>query len=165
MKQAKVNERITAHRVILISSDGRNLGEMLRTSALDIAKKDGFDLVEVSSGTIPTCKIVDYGKMLYEKSKQERHQHHAPVLKEIRFTYNTDPHDIDIKKRKITEFLSKGHSVLVAMKVRGRERYVNRGAAKERFTSLVKEFSPALRPGDISENEEGYSMTLRPASK
>jgi translation initiation factor IF-3 len=160
MKNARINERITAHRVILITPDGTNKGEMLKFAALDLARRDGLDLVEVSNAPIPVCKIMDYGKVQFEKQKSEKKQSHAPSMKEIRFGYKTDPHDLDIKRRKISEFLTKGHKVLVMMEVKGRERYVDRGAAKEKFITFVKEFNPNLRVADVSENEKGYNSLV-----
>ena len=163
MKNVKVNDRIIAHRVILIASDGSNRGEILKVAALDMARKEGFDLVEVSPGPIPVCKIMDYGKVQYEKQKAEKHQSHGLAQKEMRFAYKTDVHDLDIKKRKITEFLTKGHKVLISMLVKGRERYVDRGAAKEKFIGFVKEFNPNLRVSDVSENEKGYNTLVSPS--
>lgn len=163
MKTQRVNERISAYRVVLILSDGQNKGEMLKSAALDMARRDGLDLVEVSPGPVPVCKIIDFGKMLYERSKKEKKQH-TPVVKEIRMKYATGDHDLDIKKKKITEFLEDGHKVLVFMKLSGRERYVGQGStAKEKFISLVKQFSPTLKMSDIQESEKGLSCMLHPS--
>ena len=163
MKNARVNERITAHRVVLISSDGVNRGEILRLAAIEQARKEGLDLVEVSPGPVPVCKIMDFGKVQYDKQKAEKHQSHAASQKEMRFDYKTESHDLEIKKRKIVEFLAKGHKVLVFMAIKGRERYVGRGAAKDKFIGFVKEFYPNLRVSDVSENEKGYSTLVSPS--
>jgi translation initiation factor IF-3 len=165
MKNARINERITSHRIVLIAPDGTKKGEMLKESALVQARQMGLDLVEVGNGPIPVCKIMDYGKVQYEKQKAERHQNHAPVMKEMRFAYKTESHDLEIKSRKIGEFLAKGHKVLVVMEVRGRERYVDRGAAKEKFIAFVKQFNPNFRVGDVSENERGYNTLVTPSGK
>jgi translation initiation factor IF-3 len=163
MKNARINERIGAHRVVLIDKDGTNKGEILKFAALEMARKDGLDLVEVSIAPVPVCKIMDYGKVQYEKQKSEKNQSHAPCMKEMRFAYKTETHDLEIKTRKITEFLAKGHKVLVAMTVKGRERYVDRGAAKQKFITFVRQFNPALRVSDVSENEKGYNTIVSPS--
>jgi translation initiation factor IF-3 len=165
VKSPRINEKITAHRIILINAEGQNKGEILKMAALEQARRENLDLVEVAEAPVPVCKLMDYGKVLYEKAKQERHQKPAPDMKEIRFHYNTDPHDIEIKKRKIQEFLAKGHKVLIAMEVKGREKGALRSVAKEKFVSLVVAFSPETTLNDIKEYDKGYSFLLHPRSK
>jgi len=62
MKITRINEKIPAYRVILIAQDGTNRGEILKTAALDIARQEGLDLVEVGDGPVPVCKLMDYGR-------------------------------------------------------------------------------------------------------
>jgi translation initiation factor IF-3 len=162
MRDSKINERISAHRVVLILPDGTNKGEMLKFAAIDFARQQGMDLVEVSTGPIPTCRIMDYGKVRYQKAKRDRQKSHAPSNKEVRFSYLTEDHDIGIKRRKVTEFLADGHKVLIFMAVRGRERYVGDKSAQEKFASFVREFAPTLKATDIQENGKGYSFVVHP---
>lgn len=162
MNRAKINERITAGRVILINEEGVNQGEMPKYMAVNLAKEAGLDLVEVSPGIIPTCKLLDYGKLQYQKSKAEKHQKHAPTLKEVRISYTIGEHDLEIKKKKIKEFLDGGHKVLFAMQVKGREKYVAGQAAKEKFISVVKDISPNAKLFDISTNDKGWNIVLHP---
>jgi translation initiation factor IF-3 len=166
MKRARINEGISAYRIKLILPDGTNKGEMIKTAALEMARRDGLDLVEVAPGAIPVCKIMDYGKVLYEQKKLARHNaKHRPSIKEIRIKYGTEVHDVEIKKKKISEFLADGHDVLLSMKLSGREKYVAGGsAAKDRFIQLVKEFSPSFRASDIQETGRGFSYLLRHSS-
>lgn len=161
----RINERIPAHRVRLILPNGENKGEMLKSAAIELARQYGLDLVEMAPGTVPVCKIIDYGKLMYDRSKAERHQQHQPSLKEMRIGYNIGDHDLEIKKRKIQEFLAGGHKVLFSMQVRGREKFVARGAAKEKFVSIVQSLVPTAKPSDIQDNGGGYSITLHPQSK
>ncbi len=162
-KTARINERISAHRVRLILADGENKGEMLKFAALALAKEQGLDLVEVSPGPIPVCRIADFGKMQYEKSKTQRHQAHAPCLKEMRFNYNCGEHDLEIKKRKIKEFLDDGHKVSVALILKGREKYAFRQPAKEKFIKVVTDLVPTIKPSDIKDSGNGYSVLLDPS--
>lgn len=164
--QVRINERITAYRVMLILPDGTNKGEMLRVAAIELARQDGLDLVEVSGGATPVCKIMDYGKMLYEQKKREKHNvRHSDTGKEIRFKFNTGEHDLQIKKNKVKEFLQDGHKVLIAMHLSGREKYVAKGtAARDKFLAIVKEFSPQVKPSDIKEAGKGFSFVLYPSS-
>lgn len=160
MHNVRTNGRIIASQVRLIDKDGNNVGQISKFKALDLAKQDGLDLVEVGPGVIPVCKILDYGKYCYNKSKQERHHKHAPVLKEIWMKYNTGVHDIGIKTKKIKEFLETGHKVLFGMKLTGREKSMV--GTKERFYEIVKELSPDVKLSDINENSGTITITLHP---
>ena len=162
MKKFRTNERISAYRIKLILSDGENKGEMLKSAALDMAKREGLDLVEVSTGTIPVCKIMDYGKMLYDQSKAERHQAKAPVTKEIKVRYNIGDHDLQVKNKKIEELLADGHKVIFTMEVKGREKYLAGNAAKEKFNTIVKDFFSAYKTSDILDSGGSYKVTVHP---
>lgn len=166
MKNVRVNERITNYRVILILPDGTNKGEMLRAAALEMARSQGLDLVEVSPGPIPTCRAMDYGKMLYEKKKREKGHQHAPDLKEMKLKFNIGEHDLAIKTKKIKEFLEGGHKVAITMRLSGRERYVGQGTvAREKFLAIVKELNPAVNPKDVKESGSGFTYLLSPSGK
>lgn len=165
MKKFLVNERIRAHRVKLILSNGENKGEMLKFAALDMAKAEGLDLVEVSPGAVPVCKILDYGKMLYEQSKAERHQKQAPSLKEIKVNYMTEDHDLEIKKRKCIELLDAGHKVVFTMQLKGREKYIVGSAAKEKFKALVSDYFGAFKTSDIQDGGNSLKVTVTPSTK
>ena len=92
-----------------------------------MARDAGLDLVEVSPNSEPpVCKIMDYGKWVYEQKRKVREghkksQHHSTTLKEIRIRPETDKHDLDIKVNHAREFLQKGHKVQFTMFFRGRE--------------------------------------------
>jgi translation initiation factor IF-3 len=159
MNQQRINERISAHKVILISSEGDNKGEVIKTYALEMARNAGLDLVEVAPGPIPVCKIADYGKIRYEQQKKKKHQH-APAPKEIRIGYSTGEGDLQRQIKRAKEFLSEGHRVTFQMLVKGRERYISGGVAKDKFTTIVKQLNPASTPTDIQENARGYIVVL-----
>lgn len=93
--------------------------------ALDIARDRNLDLVEVSpNANPPVCKLMDYGRFKYEQAKREneaRKNQKTITLKDIRLSPRTDEHDIDVKTRKILEFLAEGDRVRVSVKFRGAE--------------------------------------------
>lgn len=163
MNRMRVNERIAATRLMLILSNGQNNGETPRAVALDMARREGLDLVEVSPGTIPVCKICDFGKLQYEKSKQEKHHSHAPTMKEIRVSYLMGDHDLERQKAKAKDFLSHGHKVMLVMKAKGREKFCGHGAARDKFVALVQELVPTARITDLQESSKGYSYLLYPS--
>ena len=99
------------------------MGVMPPMRALDIARDRNLDLVEVSPNAVPpVCKIMDYGKHKYEQAKKEneaRKKQKTITLKEIRMRPRTDDHDVDVKTRKIQEFLADGDKVRVSVQFRG----------------------------------------------
>ncbi len=101
------------------------IGIMPPSRALDIARERNLDMVEVSPNAVPpVVRLMDYGKYKYEQAKREseaRKNQKAVTLKEIRLHPRTDEHDIDVKTRKIQEFLAEGDKVRVSVQFRGAE--------------------------------------------
>lgn len=120
-----MNERIRAREVRLIDENGEMIGVMPPVRALDIARERNLDLVEVSpNATPPVCKLMDYGRFKYEQAKKEneaRKNQKTITLKEIRMRPRTDDHDVEVKTRKIQEFLAEGDKVRVSVQFRGAE--------------------------------------------
>lgn len=109
----------------VIGEDGNQLGVLSRTEALNAAKEQGLDLVEISpEASPPVAKIVDWGKYNYQRTKQlQKNKRNAKAvdLKQMRFGLKIGDHDLGVKMRKITEFLEEGHKVKIAVIYRGRE--------------------------------------------
>jgi len=122
-KYLRRNERIRAPEVRVIGPDGKNYGTMAPREAVKIARQAGLDLIEVSpTARPPVCRILDYGKFLYEESKKKKDSHQASgKLKEIKFRVRIDPHDFETKLRRAEEFLNDGNKVKVTLTFRGRE--------------------------------------------
>ena len=109
----------------MIDDEGNQLGIMTPFDALKIARERTLDLVEVSpTAQPPVCRIMDYGKYLYQQEKREReakkHQHQI-VVKEVKFRINVDDHDYDTKKNHVLRFLAEGDKVKATIFFRGRE--------------------------------------------
>jgi translation initiation factor IF-3 len=101
------------------------LGVMPPYEALKLARERGLDLVEVSPSAVPpVCKIMDYGRFMYQENKkaheQRKHQK-GIVLKEVKFRPSTAEHDYQVRLRKIIEFLADGNKVKAMVFHRGRE--------------------------------------------
>jgi len=121
-RQFRVNEQIRAREVLLIDSDGRNLGVTPLDRALELARERGLDLVEVAPEANPVvCKIVDYGKYRYQLEKREKKQKKPSRLKEVKFTIQTGEHDFQTKLSRIREFLEHGDKVRVTIFFKGRQ--------------------------------------------
>jgi translation initiation factor IF-3 len=116
---------IRASQVRLISGDGTQLGVMATRDAMDVAVKEGLDLVEVApNADPPVCRIMDYGKFKYEASKKEqeaRKKTKAFQLKEIKLRPHTDEHDLNTKINSLRKFLEKKNRVKLTLMYRGRE--------------------------------------------
>jgi len=121
----RVNESINSESIRVIAPDGSQLGIMTVPAALGAAREHGMDLVEVSpKSTPPVCRIMEYGKYKYEKSKREsiaKKKQTTIVVKEIKFRPKTDEHDYQFKVRHIKKFLEAKNKVKVVIRFRGRE--------------------------------------------
>lgn len=121
-REFRVNEEIRSREVLLIDTDGRNLGVTPVDRALALAREKGLDLVEVAPEANPVvCKIVNFGKYRYQLEKREKKQQKPARLKEVKFTIQTGEHDFQTKLSRIREFLNDGHKVRVSVFFKGRQ--------------------------------------------
>ncbi|MBE9541376.1 MAG: translation initiation factor IF-3 [Proteobacteria bacterium] len=112
-----------ATTVRLISVDGKQIGIVPLSKALLAAKENNLDLVEVSpNAEHPVCRIMDYGKIRYEKTKKGKTKTRTSHLKEIKLRPLIAEHDVGVKIKNIRKFLLQGDKVRVHMVFRGRER-------------------------------------------
>jgi translation initiation factor IF-3 len=121
----KVNRQITAQRVKIVNEDGTMLGEFHIKEAMRMARKKELDLVEVApNAKPPVCRLMDFGRYLYEKKRQEResrkHQHRT-TARGMRFSLKISEHDYQVKLNKVKEFLLDGDRVKISLRLRGRE--------------------------------------------
>ena len=123
--QTRINKRIVAREIRVISADGEQLGILATEDALAVAEEQGMDLVEVSAESRPpVCRIMDYGKYKYtQKKKQQSAKKRASSqsLKEVKLRPKTEEHDYQFKLKHITRFLLEGNKAKVTIRFRGRE--------------------------------------------
>jgi translation initiation factor IF-3 len=118
------NHRIKVPQVRVISPEGKQLGILDTPKAVNLALEVGLDLVEVAPNAtpVPVCRIMDFGKYVYEESKKHSHaKSTASKIKEIEFTARIAPNDFNTKLRHAEEFLAHGNKVKLRLKFRGRE--------------------------------------------
>ena len=124
-KGPKTNERIRALEVQVISSEGKNLGTLAIRKAIEIAKAEGLDLIEISpNANPPVCKIIDIGKYRYDlqkKASKAKKKQKVVNLKEIKLRPVTETHDYNFKIKHAQKFLSKGDKVKFTIRFKGRE--------------------------------------------
>tara|TARA_A100001011_G_scaffold48643_1_gene46271 strand:+ start:10684 stop:11229 length:546 start_codon:yes stop_codon:yes gene_type:complete len=121
----RVNEKIRALDVQVIGSDGNNLGVLTLKKAIEIAKDESLDLIEISPNTNPpVCKIMDIGKYKYDLQKKAslaKKKQKVVSLKELKMRPGTEIHDYNFKLKNAKKFLVKGDKVKFTVKFKGRE--------------------------------------------
>ena len=121
----KANERIRALDVQVIGSDGGNIGTLPLNKAIELAKQEGLDLIEISpNANPPVCKIMDMGKYKYDLQKKAniaKKKQKTVALKEIKLRPGTDTHDYNFKIKNAKKFITKGDKVKFTVKFKGRE--------------------------------------------
>ena len=121
----KINERIRAPEVQVINSEGKNLGTLSTRKAIEIAREEGLDLIEISpNANPPVCKIIDVGKYKYnmqKKANKAKKKQKIVNLKEIKLRPGTEIHDYNFKIKNANKFLKKGDKVKFTVRFKGRE--------------------------------------------
>ena len=141
-----VNETIPFQQVLVIDQNGESLGVLPRKQALALAEKAGLDLYCVSPNACPAvCKIVNFGKLKFDRQKKEREAHKnqsSVVIKEMRFTPMTSTHDLETKANQCIKFLEKNMKIKVSVFMKGR--MVTKVEAGEailnKFIDLLKDY-------------------------
>jgi translation initiation factor IF-3 len=156
----RVNGGIRADKIRLVDDANNQVGIVTRDEALSRAQEAGLDLVEVAPNSEPpVCRIMDYGKWLYQQKRRVREAHKKtthPVatLKEIRLRPETDKHDLEVKVKHAREFLSKGHRVQLSLFFRGRQML-----HKEQGYDMLNQIMGSLQ--DVAKVERPSAMTGR----
>jgi len=150
-----------------VDDEGKQLGIMPPYEAIKIARERGLDLVEVSpTANPPVCRIINYGKYLYQQSKREheaRKHQRSIELKEVKFRPRTGAHDFDTKRNQIAGFLEEGSKVKATIMFRGRE-MAHRNLGWEMMDRLVKDLGE-LVVVEIRPRQEGPNLTAILAPK
>jgi len=121
----RANDRIRSLDVQVIGSDGANMGILPLKKAIELAKQEDLDLIEISpNANPPVCKIMDMGKYKYDlqkKANQAKKKQKIVSLKEIKLRPGTEIHDYNFKIKNAKKFISKGDKVKFTIKFKGRE--------------------------------------------
>lgn len=124
-KQTRLNEDITAAQVRLIGKEGEQIGVVPIEQAQQLALEAELDLVEiVPTADPPVCRVMNYGKFLFEESKKRhsaKKKQKQIQIKEVKFRPGTEEGDYQVKLRNLTRFLSEGDKAKVTLRYRGRE--------------------------------------------
>lgn len=156
----RINRQILSKQIRVIDDQGNNLGVLAFAQGLEIAEKAGMDLIEISpNANPPVCKVMEYGKFLYEQKKAVKPQKN-PEQKEFRFNVNIDPHDLATKTSQMRKLLEKGHPIHVVVRYHGREI-----AHKDTGYEVVNDLKASLKEFPFSEvklEEKQLVTNIRP---
>jgi translation initiation factor IF-3 len=160
--ETRINDRIRARQVRLIGSDGTQYGVKALPEALQIAREQGLDLVEVAAAADPpVCKIMDHGKYKYEQDqrrKESKRKASNVVIKEMKFRPKIDGHDYTTKMKHVERFLEEGSKVKLTIMFRGRE--MAHPELGRRILERVAEQVGELAIIESSPKLDGRNMTM-----
>jgi len=155
-----INQHIRAENVQLITQDGENIGVISRNQALRQAEEAGLDLVLISQAGkegIPVVKIMDFGKVLYEKKKKsiEAKKHQKVIqVKEIKMNPKIGEHDYQTKIKQAVQFLTSGKRVKITLSFKGREMTTKEVRGAELFAKIEKSFEEQDWATDLAQEQD-----------
>lgn len=156
----RTNERIRVPAVRVVTEDGEALGVMDTRDAVQRARADGLDLVEIApNAKPPVCRIIDYGKFLYEEKKKAHEQKKKQVtvtVKEIKFRPATDEHDYEYRKENARKWIDGGDKVRATISFRGRE--MSHRELGSKILAKLREDLADVADVEVMPKMEGYQM-------
>lgn len=148
----RINNQIRSREVRVVGPDGKNLGIMLTVDAIKKAKEVNLDLIEISStNNPPIAKITDYGKFQYEQKKKtnaSKLKTHKTETKVIQIKIGTGEHDLNLKAKRISEWIKEGNRVKLDLFLIGRSKYMEFNFLKERLERILKLISEEYKIAD-----------------
>jgi translation initiation factor IF-3 len=164
-KLMPVNHQIRAREVRVIDEDGEQLGTLLTSKALQMARERELDLLMVAPNSQPpVCRLVDYGKYKYEQIKKDKkvRKGQKGLLREVRLRPKIEEHDLQAKITKTRELLAEGNKVKITVRFRGREIvYPELGwQVLKRVAEALKD--EAVASSQPSKDARNIALTLAP---
>jgi len=165
LKRLRINNQIKAVEVQVIDELGKQLGPMKTFDALKLAREKDLDLAEVDPNMQPPiAKIMDYGKYIYRKERQEKKS--GPKQKEqerktVRVGFKTGIHDLEFKAKQIGEFLNEGNIVKIELTLRGREKALAQ-LGREKLNNFIKFIKEEYTVQEIIKRSPfGWTTTIK----
>lgn len=163
----RFNNEIRASELRVIGSAGENLGIKPLGEALELAHKEGLDLIEIApTAKPPVARIMDRGKYQYQFEKEARKSRKKAKeieIKGIRVRLGTGTHDIIRKAKKAEEFLRSGDRVQVQLTLRGREKYLDKKFIRERLNKILEAVTVSFKiTEEPKKSPRGLIITIEP---
>ena len=160
----RFNEKINVKEVRVIDDTGANLGVLLTTEALRIAKEKGLDLVEISPMTNPpVAKIISFDKYRYQeekKWKKQRSMQKTQEMKQVQISVREAEHDLGVKAARVNKFLDEGHKVEILLNLKGREK-AHQDLAKQKLRDFMKIVNPEHKVlADVKWTGRGFNAQI-----
>ena len=150
--------------VLVLDSEGTNLGRMPYADAKSLAQDRDLDLVQIDKGNkVQVFKIMNYGKYKYDKKKHKQKKTTSPT-KEMSFKLRIDPHDQEIKINRIKHFLQKGSDVKITVTLKGREKAAPQ-FAHEKLDEIIAELKECAIPLQRRSSHFSVSTMIRPCQE
>lgn len=166
--RTRINHQIRAPELRVIGPQGENFGVISVSEALKRAGEAGLDLIEISpSATPPVAKIADYGRFQYEQNKKARSakaKTQRVEIKTIQVKIGTSEHDLGLKAKRVSEWLTEGHRVKVDLYLTGRSKYMEFKFLQERLGRILKLIAVAYKVTEpVRKGLKGLSMVIEKA--
>ena len=163
--EVRINHRIKAPELRVIGSDGKNLGVLSLEAALKAAAEEGSDLIEISPMAVPpVAKIMDYGKFQYAENKKQKAAKakvHTVEVKNIQIKIGTSEHDLGLKAKRVSEWLTEGNRVKIDLFLTGRSKYMEFKFLKERLERILKLVPVAYKVADpVKKGMKGLTVII-----
>lgn len=163
--RVKINHQIKAPEVRVITAEGENLGVMSTAKAIEEAHNRGLDLIEISPNAVPPiAKIMDYGKYQYDEKKKQKESKariQTSELKIIQVKIGTGEHDLELKAKKVSEWLAEGNRIKIDLFLIGRSKYMDINFLKERLGRLLKLITVEYRVSqDVVKGPKGLTIVV-----
>ena len=164
-ERVRINHFIKAPELRVIGALGENLGVISLAKALEEAKIAGLDLIEISPSALPpVAKIADFGKYQYEQNKKlkaAKARIHNVEIKSVQIKIGTGEHDLELKAKKTSEWLSEGHRVKIELFLSGRAKYMELPFLKERLARIMKLLTVEYKIAeDIKKGPKGLTIVV-----
>ena len=164
-KRIFINNQIRAREVRLIGQNGKQLGIFDLEKAVQKAKEQGLDLILITCKTKPpVCRIMDYGKYIYQQQKKEKGQKTAKggELKNLRLSFAISEHDLETRLKTAEKFLNKNYKVRIEMVLRGRQKAFFSYAREKvnKFLELLNQSIPIKVEAGLKRQARGLTMII-----
>lgn len=147
----------------MVDEQGKQIGIMSKQEALILAQKRGCDLVLITDkANPPVCKLIDYGKFLYQQKKKEKKRKSSQV-KGLRLRFNISFHDMETRARQAKEFLEEGDRVRIEMLLRGREKALSNFAKEKinKFLEILKTYTDFEIEQEPKKIPQGFYLIIK----
>ena len=163
--RTRINQEIRAQELRVIGAEGENLGVLPFAQALAAAEELGLDLIEISPNAVPPVgRIMNFGKYQYlenKKASQTKAKAHRTETKIIQIKIGTGEHDLELKAKKVSEFLTEGHRVKVDLFLPGRAKYLTPEFLKSRVERILQLLTVEYKIADEpKKSPKGMSLII-----